>query len=101
MLCAKALPKIYPNWPKMLLAHSQATVHLYPPGPGGKNIAANYNVPEEVALMTIYKKTVEEGRTLTWEMDRKELEELFENSKEEGIKQFLDYERSRFSWITA
>jgi NitT/TauT family transport system substrate-binding protein len=90
----KGFAEDYPELAKkMLLAHSQAIQYIYThPAPAAKIFAANYNVPEEVALMTIYKKTVEEGRTLTWEMDRKELEELFENSKEEGIKQFLDYE---------
>jgi len=78
---------------KMLLAHSRAIEYIYThPAKAAKIFAANYKVPEEVAFMTIYKKTVEEGRTLTWEMDQEGLEELFATSRKEGIKQFLDYE---------
>ncbi|MDD2554558.1 MAG: ABC transporter substrate-binding protein, partial [Desulfotomaculaceae bacterium] len=36
--------------------------------------ADNYKVPLEVALMTIYKKTVDEGRTLNWIINQKNFE---------------------------
>jgi len=77
---------------KMLLAHTQALEYIYThPAKSAKIFAENYKVPEEVGLMTIYKKTVEEGRTLTWELNRDNMEELFMDSKEAGIKNFLDY----------
>ena len=37
--------------------------------------AKNYHVPEEVALMTIFKKTVGENRTLTWKLSKESYEE--------------------------
>ncbi len=52
---------------KMILAHSQAMEYIYThPLKAAQIFAKNYDVPEEVALMTIYNKTVAEGRTLTW-----------------------------------
>ena len=52
---------------KMIKAHVDALEYVYThPVESAKIFAKNYNVPEEVALMTIYKKTVGEGRTLTW-----------------------------------
>lgn len=77
---------------KMLLAHTQALEFIYThPAKAAKIFTENYKVPEEVALMTIYKKTVEEGRTLTWILDRKGLEETFTEAQKMGIKNFLDY----------
>lgn len=57
---------------KMILAHTKALEYIYTkPVHSAEIFAKNYNVPVEVALMTIYRKTVEEGRTLTWKMDTK------------------------------
>jgi len=54
----------------MVLAHTRALEHIYlKPVRSAEIFAQNYNVPMEVALMTIWKKTVGEGRTLTWKMD--------------------------------
>jgi NitT/TauT family transport system substrate-binding protein len=54
----------------MVLAHSKALEHIYTkPVRSAEIFAANYQVPTEVALMTIWKKTVAEGRTLTWKID--------------------------------
>jgi len=59
---------------KMILAHSKAIQYIYThPVKSAKIFAENYNVPEEVALMTIYKKTVGEDRTLTWKIDPEEI----------------------------
>ncbi|MEQ8175978.1 MAG: ABC transporter substrate-binding subunit SaoX [Syntrophomonadaceae bacterium] len=77
---------------KMLLAHTQALEFIYiHPAKAAKIFAANYKVPEEVAFMTIYKKTMAEGRTLTWILDKNGLEETFTEAKANGIKNFLDY----------
>ena len=55
---------------KMILAHTKSIEYVYThPLKAAKIFAENYNVPEEVALMTIYKKTVGEGRTLTWNIN--------------------------------
>ena len=78
---------------KMLMAHTQALEYIYThPAKSAKIFAVNYKVPEEVALMTIYRKTVGEGRTLTWELDKAALEATFTTSKEMGIKNYLDYQ---------
>jgi NitT/TauT family transport system substrate-binding protein len=57
---------------KMLLAHSRALQFLYThPLKSAQIFADSYAVPLEVALMTIYKKTNLEGRTMTWDIHRK------------------------------
>ncbi len=54
----------------MVLAHTKALQYIYTkPVHSAEIFAVNYNVPLEVALMTIWKKTVAEGRTLTWTID--------------------------------
>ncbi|HHU87643.1 MAG: ABC transporter substrate-binding subunit SaoX [Pelotomaculaceae bacterium] len=54
----------------MVLAHTRAMQYIYTkPVHSAEIFAKNYQVPEEVALMTIWKKTVAEGRTLTWKID--------------------------------
>lgn len=58
---------------KMILAHSRAIEYIYTnPIDAAKIFAKAYDVEEEVALMTIYKKTVGEGRTLTWKITGEE-----------------------------
>lgn len=55
---------------KLILAHTKSIEYVYlHPYKAAKIFAEYYNVPEEVAMMTIYKKTVEEGRTLTWKIE--------------------------------
>lgn len=57
---------------KMILAHTKAIEYIYTnPAKAAKIFAANYFVPEDVAMMTIYRKTVAEGRTLTWKVEPK------------------------------
>ncbi|OPX82421.1 MAG: NMT1/THI5 like protein [Pelotomaculum sp. PtaB.Bin013] len=57
---------------KMILAHAKAIEYVYThPVQSAEIFANNYFVPVEVGLMTIYKKTVGEGRTLTWKVDTK------------------------------
>lgn len=61
---------------RMLLAHSKAIEYVYThPVRSSEIFAANYYVPQEVALMTIYKKTVDEGRTLTWKVNNKNFQD--------------------------
>lgn len=58
---------------KLVLAHAKAIQYIYTnPVESAKIFAKYYSVEEEVALMTIYKKTVGEGRTLTWEVSGNE-----------------------------
>jgi len=68
---------------KMVLAHTKAIEYIYlHPVHSAKIFAKYYDVPEEVALMTIYKKTGGEGRTLTWKIDKKEMQKFFDDVKE-------------------
>lgn len=54
---------------KLVKAHTQAIEYIYTnPVKSAKIFAKAYSVPEDVALMTIYKKTCGEGRTLTWKI---------------------------------
>jgi NitT/TauT family transport system substrate-binding protein len=55
---------------KMILAHSRAIQFIYTrPLKTAEIFAKNYSVPLEVALMTVYKKTVAEERTLRWDIN--------------------------------
>jgi len=54
---------------KMILAHSKAIQFIYThPLKAAEIFSRNYGVPLEVALMTIFKKTVEEDRTMRWDL---------------------------------
>ncbi|TEB07535.1 Taurine-binding periplasmic protein precursor [Pelotomaculum schinkii] len=54
----------------MVLSHTKAIEHMYlKPVRSAEIFAENYKVPMEVALMTMWKKTVAEGRTITWKID--------------------------------
>ncbi len=79
---------------KMILAHTQSMEYIYNhPVKSAKIFAKNYNVPEEVALMTIYKKTVGEGRTLTWKITPEYIKhEIKEQLKVKGIEKEPKYE---------
>ncbi len=60
---------------KMIQAHVKALEFIYThPKRAAEIFAKAYSVPEEVALMTIYKKTVAEERTLNWEVDKKKVQ---------------------------
>lgn len=86
--------KEYPELAKkMLLAHTQALEYVYlHPVKAAKIFAENYKVPEEVAMMTIYKKTVEEGRCLTWDVHRDRIQENYEiNQSTPGLTDYKEF----------
>lgn len=61
---------------RVIAAHIEAIKLMYTePMETARMFATAYSVPEEVALMTIWRKTVSEGRTMTWEIDRKRFED--------------------------
>lgn len=61
---------------KLLLAHSKSIQFIYTrPARTAEIFAKNYSVPLEVALMTIFKKTVEEDRTMRWDVTQQNIEE--------------------------
>ncbi|MGI6119085.1 MAG: ABC transporter substrate-binding subunit SaoX [Desulfosporosinus sp.] len=59
---------------RVLLAHTLSIQYMYEhPYKAAEIFAKNYNVPLEVALMTFWKKTNEEGRTISWDLKMDEL----------------------------
>ncbi len=64
---------------KMILAHARAIQFIYTrPLKSAEIFEKNYGVPLEVALMTVYKKTVAETRTLTWDLRMENIREALE-----------------------
>jgi len=61
---------------KMILAHSKAIQFIYThPLRTAEIFAKNYSVPLEVALMTIFRKTVAEDRTMRWDIHEENIRE--------------------------
>jgi len=79
----QAFVKDHPELAKrMILSHVMALEYVYTkPVHSAEIFSANYKQPLEVALRTIWRKTVAEGRTLTWKMERRNWERqvAFEN----------------------
>ncbi|SFH99870.1 NitT/TauT family transport system substrate-binding protein [Tindallia magadiensis] len=64
---------------KILLAHVEAIQYLYTnPIESGKIFAEVFDVPEEVGFRTVYQKTVDEGRTMTWVIDDERVERYYD-----------------------
>lgn len=64
---------------KLLVAHQRSVEYTYEhPYKAAKIFAEYYSVPEEVAIMTIYKKCIEEGRTLTWKIEEENFKHAYE-----------------------
>lgn len=71
---------------KMVLAHIKALQHIYTkPVKSARIFADSYHVPYEVGLMTIYKKTVGESRTLRWNLDKEGYNETVAHNLNIGI----------------
>jgi len=59
---------------RVLLAHTLSIQYMYlHPYKAAEIFAKNYSVPLEVGLMTMWKKTNEEGRTISWDLVMDEL----------------------------
>lgn len=64
---------------KLLLAHQECIKYVYEnPYNAARIFSQYYKVPEEVSLMTIYKKCIEEGRTLTWEIQEENFKHAYD-----------------------
>jgi NitT/TauT family transport system substrate-binding protein len=71
---------------KVIQGHVQALQMIYTqPAKAAQIFAKNYHVPEEVAMMTIYRKTVGENRTLRWKISREAYQDETKNLGEIGI----------------
>ncbi len=72
---------------RVLLAHTLSVQYMYNhPYKAAEIFAKNYNVPLEVALMTIWKKTNEEGRTISWDLKMDELKNQLEVMQKYGVQ---------------
>ena len=64
---------------RVLLAHALSVQYMYEhPYKAAEIFANNYSVPWEVALMTMWKKTNEEGRTISWDLNVDEMKNQLE-----------------------
>lgn len=71
---------------KMVIAHIRALQYIYThPIQAAKIFAESYHVPYEVGLMTIYKKTVGESRTLRWNLEEDGYNETVSHNINIGI----------------
>lgn len=81
---AKAHPKLAE---RILLAHVMSIEYMYlHPYKSAEIFAENYNVPLEVGLMTLWKKLNEEGRTITWKLNREYVHNQMKTMKRLGIR---------------
>ncbi|MEG0671808.1 ABC transporter substrate-binding subunit SaoX [Clostridium sp.] len=79
---------------RLMLAHTKSIEYLYSnPYKAAKIFAENYSVPEEVALMTVYKKTVKEGRTITWDIDNNAIEKRMKENIDHGDYEDVDRQK--------
>ena len=84
---------------KMIEAHAEAVKMMYlEPKRAAEYFAKAYSVPEEVGLMTLYQKTVNEGRTMSWVLDDERVKATHDNNLEIGtleqaikIDEFVDH----------
>lgn len=72
---------------RILLAHTLSVQYMYShPYKAAEIFAKNYTVPLEVALMTMWKKTNEEGRTISWDLKIEEMENQLATMREYGVQ---------------
>lgn len=72
---------------RVLLAHCISIQYMYEhPYKAAEIFAENYGVPLEVGLMTMWKKTNFEGRTITWEFKLDELNNQLATMREYGVR---------------
>ncbi|SHO49016.1 ABC transporter substrate-binding subunit SaoX [Desulfopila aestuarii] len=71
---------------KMVLAHVRAIQYIYTqPIKAAHIFSESYHVPYEVGLMTIYRKTVGESRTLRWNLEEEAYNETVSHNLSIGI----------------
>ena len=83
---------------RLVLAHALAVEYLYEhPYNASMMFAEGFGVAPEVGLKTVYMKTVAEGRTITWEFSKENLDNYIQyyydyNIPEEEIPNIADIE---------
>ena len=81
---AKKHPKLAS---RMLLAHTLCVQYMYQhPYKAARIFAENYNVPLEVGLMTLYKKLNEEGRTISWKLNRQNMQNQLDTMRHYHVR---------------
>lgn len=84
---------------RLVLAHSLAIKYLYEhPYNAAMMFAEGFGVQPEVGLRTVYMKTVAEGRTITWQFSKENLDNYLQyyydfDIPEEEIPNIADYEK--------
>ena len=69
---------------RLLVAHAMSIKYLYDhPYNAAMMFADGFGTAPEVGLMTIYMKTIAEGRTLTWEFNQENIDNF--------VKQYDEY----------
>ena len=64
---------------KLLKAHQESVKYCYTnPKEAAEIFAEYYDVPVEVAMMTIYRKCIDEGRTLTWAIEEENFKQAYD-----------------------
>lgn len=81
---AEAHPKLASRF---CLAHSICIKFMYEhPFYAAKSFSAYYNVPVEVALMTFWRKFVDEGRTIRWDLNEDYINNQLEYYRQNHIR---------------
>lgn len=84
---------------RLVLAHALSIKYLYEhPYNASMMFAEGFGVPPEVGLKTVYMKTVAEGRTITWQFSKENLNNYIQyfydwEIPEEEIPNIDDYEK--------
>ena len=80
--------KAHPELAKrMLLAHTLCIQYMYEhPYRAARIFSAYYNVPVEVALMTYWRKLVDEGRTIRWDLNMDYMRNQLATMREYGVR---------------
>lgn len=81
---AKAHPELAQ---RILLAHTICLQFMYEhPYYAAEIFSAYYNVPTEVAMMTFWRKFVDEGRTIRWDLNTDYMKNQLATMKELGVR---------------
>lgn len=72
---------------RILLAHTVCLQYMYEhPYKAAEIFSAYYNVPVEVAIMTFWRKFVDEGRTIRWDLNKEYMYNQLATMRELGVR---------------
>ncbi len=96
--------KDHPDLAKeLVLAHTESIQYVYKhPYKAAEIFSEYFGVPLEVSIMTIYKKIVAEGRTLTWDLTHDNFEHAYHiYEKYDLLEKLPEYENVVYEQILA